>query len=57
MAKCRKCGADASKEDVLLIRVNPLGQDGEFECKPICKVNIDFEDRLNIAVMGDEELE
>lgn len=36
MAECRNCGANPQKESVCLVRVNPLGEDGVFECTPSC---------------------
>jgi hypothetical protein len=45
--KCSKCGAPSNTPGKVLVRTNPKGEAGIFECSPACNVtHISFENAL-----------
>lgn len=44
--KCNKCGAPAWTPGKYMIRVNEVGVDGVFECRPNCGHEMSQEDAL-----------
>ena len=51
--KCRKCGiAGHEAHGVVLQRVNELGVEGVWECRPVCGAQMDYDDVLVAAIEG-----
>ena len=55
MSSCRKCGATPPMDKVCLIRVNELGVDGIWECRPTCGPRLSCEERLLLAIEAPDE--
>lgn len=52
---CRKCGVDTHGCGGYLARVNPRGQPGVWECRPVCGSDLPPDTRLLLAIEGDEQ--
>lgn len=50
MAKCRLCGADPQKDNVVLVRVNEYGTKGIWQCSPSC--DHEFKDKDQAILHG-----
>lgn len=55
MAVCRKCNKGANEIGGYLERVNELGVDGIWECRPSCEVNLSYNEKVLIAIEGDPD--
>ena len=54
MIQCRLCGKQGH-EAGLLQRVNPLGENGIFECRPSCERSLPLDEALVSAIEGTYE--
>lgn len=55
MMKCRLCGKGPNEIRGYLKRVNELGVDGIWECRPSCDADLSQEERIVAAIEDDEE--
>lgn len=55
MAICKKCGANPVKDNVYLKRVNKLGVDGIWECKPNCQTKVTNDNLVSLILDETEE--
>lgn len=53
--KCRLCGKDATEIRGYLARVNELGVDGVWECRPSCDADLSDEERIIAAIEGESD--
>ncbi len=53
MAVCRKCNKGANEIGGYLERVNELGVDGIYECRPSCDVNLSYDEKILMSIEGD----
>lgn len=53
--KCRLCNKTLKEIGGYLQRVNPKGEDGIWECRPVCDADLPQETNLLLAIEGDIE--
>lgn len=53
--KCRLCGKGPNEIRGYLKRMNELGVDGIWECRPSCDADLSQEERIVAAIEDDEE--
>lgn len=54
--KCRLCGKSALQIGGYLERVNEKGVEGIWECRPICGVYLEPDERIIAAIEGEDEM-
>lgn len=54
--KCQKCGKTVHQCGGYLQRVNEKGVPGVWECRPVCESDLPFEDRLLLALDGEDKI-
>ena len=53
--KCRLCGKGATEICGYLKRMNEIGVEGVWECRPSCGTDLSDEDRVIAAIEDDQE--
>ena len=53
--RCRLCGKSALEIAGYLVRINPVGEVGVWECRPSCTAQLLPDERVLLAITGEED--
>lgn len=53
--RCRLCGKSANEIEAILVRINPKGEKGIWECRPSCDAYLPPDERVVAAIEWPDE--